>query len=71
MIEPIHCSICRGRKKILGLGSMMKECPSCKGAGWIEIEVKTCCGEPIEETMDIPKVKKKPGRKPKDTVMHV
>ena len=50
----------------------MKECPSCKGVGWIEREVKTCCGEPIEETMDIPKVNKKSGRKHKnEIVLHV
>lgn len=39
----LRCSKCNGRKKIIGLGMMEKECPTCFGIGWVSktpVEVK-------------------------------
>lgn len=31
-----RCHVCRGQKKIKGLGSMIKKCGECAGTGFIE-----------------------------------
>lgn len=31
-----RCHVCRGQKKIKGLGSMIKKCCECGGTGFIE-----------------------------------
>jgi len=31
-----RCHVCRGQKKIKGLGSMVKKCQECAGTGFIE-----------------------------------
>jgi hypothetical protein len=31
-----RCHVCRGQKKIKGLGSMIKKCQECSGTGFIE-----------------------------------
>ena len=31
-----RCHVCRGQKKIKGLGSMIKKCGECSGTGFIE-----------------------------------
>ena len=31
-----RCHVCRGQKKIKGLGSMIKKCQECAGTGFIE-----------------------------------
>jgi DnaJ-class molecular chaperone len=31
-----RCYVCRGQKKIKGLGSMIKKCQMCAGTGFIE-----------------------------------
>lgn len=36
----LNCESCKTRKKIIGLGNMLIDCPSCKGIGWIEIPEK-------------------------------
>ena len=33
----ISCEICRGTKKIVALGNISKDCPSCRGIGFIEL----------------------------------
>jgi hypothetical protein len=30
--------MCAGKKTIVGLGSMIKECPSCHGVGHVKID---------------------------------
>lgn len=30
----LRCEVCNGRKKVLGMGGMMKVCDECKGTGW-------------------------------------
>lgn len=64
MGDLVRCTSCNGRKRILGMGGMEKECLPCKGIGWTEAEkpivtlnVTNSNGSPV-------KVKKKPGRKP-------
>lgn len=52
-----RCDQCNGRKKIIGLGGMQKDCPSCKGIGHITIKPKLECieeekprrGRPVKE----------------------
>ena len=29
-----RCDTCNGRKKVFGMGGMIKECDSCDGTGW-------------------------------------
>lgn len=66
MSDLIHCPDCKCKKKVVGLGNILKDCLLCKGVGWINKPLAA-----HEETMDISKVKKKPARKSKETVMHV
>lgn len=67
----IICMTCRGQKKILSLGNIKKECPNCVGIGHVEERVHDFNKE-LAEVMDMPKPRKKPGRKPKpETVLHV
>jgi hypothetical protein len=32
----IHCPVCKGRKRMLGLGLIEKDCSECKGVGFVE-----------------------------------
>ena len=32
----VRCSVCRGQKKIKGLGCMLRKCVACSGAGYVE-----------------------------------
>lgn len=32
-----RCSSCHGRKRLIGLGNMEKECHVCKGIGWVTV----------------------------------
>ena len=45
-----RCSICRGSKKIKGLGNMEKECPECKGIGFVSDAPKV-----VVETVEVAK----------------
>ena len=58
----IGCSPCKGRGKLLGLGSIMQDCDSCKGIGWVE----TPSAKIEPELIDPPK--KKSGRPKKEKV---
>ena len=59
-----RCSSCCGRKKIMGMGGIVKECPVCAGIGFIK--VKETAKSKASDYNDSPiKIKKKPGRKPK------
>lgn len=41
-----RCGECGGRKQIIGLGCIYKNCPTCKGIGYVEIdEIKV--NEPV------------------------
>ena len=33
-----RCYVCRGQKKVAGLGCIIKKCRECAGTGFIEIE---------------------------------
>lgn len=53
----ISCDSCGTRKKIVGLGNLMIDCPKCRGIGWLEIpEARKVT---LGDTMDIPKRKQK------------
>lgn len=67
MYELMRCDVCKGRKRVLGMGGMENKCQSCKGVGWIEAEnnrpvsienLKTPSGAPVA-------ARRKPGPKPK------
>jgi len=72
-----RCDSCLGRKKIIGLGGMERDCPACFGVGWLaktQIDPKTPYNasnssevEKKSSHFDVPevKIKKKPGRKKK------
>lgn len=64
------CDSCQGKKKLLALGNIMKTCTYCGGVGYTDdpSEHEFDCHD---DKMDLPKPKKKPGRKPKETVLHV
>jgi hypothetical protein len=32
----VRCECCQGRKKMMGLGMLMKDCRECLGVGFIE-----------------------------------
>jgi DnaJ-class molecular chaperone len=55
------CQLCQGRGKVIGMGTIVKDCEECKGVGRIEVtEVKETKEElPTTEPVII---KKKPGR---------
>ena len=44
-----RCPACLGRKKIIGLGNMIKDCGVCHGVGYVKVEepvvLKTKKGE--------------------------
>jgi phage FluMu protein Com len=55
-----RCTVCKGFKKIVGLGMVEKECSDCKGIGFIEVKE-----EPIVDnilTIEPIIIKKRPGR---------
>lgn len=35
----IRCDVCKGRKKVFGMGGMQKDCGACDGAGTIDEDV--------------------------------
>jgi hypothetical protein len=37
----VGCHICKGRKKLVGLGSFEIDCHECNGIGWLEIPSKS------------------------------
>ncbi len=52
----VRCDRCQGKKKLIGLGAMAKECEHCKGVGYVSIK------DAVKKDVDI-KVKR--GRKPR------
>lgn len=54
----IHCPACKGKKIMIGLGNIEKDCPSCRGVGYINPpsdDLKVTLGD----VMKTGKVKKK------------
>jgi transposase len=35
-----RCDCCIGKKTILGLGALIKECPKCKGVGHVKVDAE-------------------------------
>lgn len=33
----MRCQGCSGRKTVIGLGSILKKCPSCNGVGYVTV----------------------------------
>ena len=67
MSDIIRCDSCKGRKRVLGMGGMEKQCPDCGGIGWREREsqcdiltegLTSAAGNPVI-------AKRKPGRRPR------
>lgn len=35
----VRCDECQGKKVVMGLGCMQKDCSKCKAIGWLDIDV--------------------------------
>lgn len=64
MTDIHRCSQCLGAKKVMGMGMMTKECPTCKGIGWIKKE-----RIPFKEELAAEPAKRR-GRPPKNVKAH-
>ena len=69
----VKCYSCRGSKKLLSLGNIVKDCPTCSGVGYLKSDdsqplqpVKPF--NPTQHSDTIIKIKQKPGRKPRAIV---
>lgn len=61
-----RCTQCSGRKIIRGVGGMRKECPTCKGIGFVkDIESKQASNEDMQQKETTVIVKKR-GRPKKE-----
>ena len=64
------CSVCRGRKKVIGMGMMEADCYRCHGIGYIDLSEKVESSpflkEPVNSvTAQNEPVKRSRGRPPK------
>lgn len=61
-----RCNSCNGQKKVTPLGFIQKECPACKGIGFISLDSKKYKTDDVLENLndnkDITIIKKKRGR---------
>ena len=48
----VRCAVCRGQKKIKGLGCMLKKCVACSGAGYVEQDAQEDNIETASDTLD-------------------
>lgn len=62
MSDTQRCSECSGKKKVMGLGLLIKDCPTCEGIGWVKKDVKPFTEELVPET----RIVKRKGRPPKN-----
>lgn len=60
----MKCDVCRGHKKVRGLGMMMRECEACTGIGYITLGTADVPPHRADEP-DESFIVKKRGRKPK------
>jgi DnaJ-class molecular chaperone len=57
------CQLCQGRGKVIGMGTIVKDCEECKGIGKIEVVAANHANpDSTTESIAIPIPKKKPGR---------
>ncbi len=40
LTDIVRCECCQGRKKVMGLGMMMKDCSECLGVGFVNAAPK-------------------------------
>lgn len=33
-----RCDCCMGKKTVIGLGAIVKDCPNCKGVGYVKVD---------------------------------
>lgn len=57
------CPDCQGRKKVSGMGMMVKDCVPCGGLGWISVPELPEIVKTTESTLDEIPTAKKRGRK--------
>ena len=55
----IRCECCAGRKKIVALGGIVKDCGNCKGVGYVASIAP-------DKTVVAPVIRVKRGRKPRN-----
>jgi len=53
-----RCGNCRGRRVIIGLGCIEKDCPNCKGVGHVKVDT-------VDTSVVAPVVRVKRSRKPR------
>lgn len=63
----VRCDSCNGRKQIVALGNLIKDCPYCRAIGWIE-EPDSLLAAEVKQAMTEPK--KKSAKKTKEEVIH-
>lgn len=37
-----RCTLCNGSKRVIGIGLLEKQCPTCLGIGWISTHPVDC-----------------------------
>lgn len=53
-----RCSVCHGKKQIVALGNMLKDCLVCKGIGWLKLDEVIAESAKVDEALtDKPVVK--------------
>lgn len=53
----INCEVCKGKKTMIGLGNLIKDCYACKGIGWIEVPAQV---EKVDTTKRRQRIKSEP-----------
>jgi DnaJ-class molecular chaperone len=36
-MSTVRCDGCHGKRYLIGLGGMQKECPACRGVGYVKL----------------------------------
>lgn len=66
----IRCECCNGRKRIIGLGGMQRDCYECDGVGHLELIDESRVSDKHTELSEETRETKKRGRKPKTQAQH-
>jgi hypothetical protein len=56
------CPSCNGTKKVIGMGTIVKDCAECNGVGKIDVAINDPKPAIVEDSQVKPIAKKKPGR---------
>lgn len=45
----IRCATCRGQKKVMGLGCMLKKCATCNATGYVKQDVEELVQDTVKD----------------------